>query len=356
MTTNRLAVRTTRPFRIGGMPVTTLILALCLFGVRAAAQPVVTVVMSGLDSPRSLAFGPEGALYVAEAGRGGAGPCGLNTPLEIRCYGPTGAITRLWHGVQERFATGLPSHVSPSGQANGPTGISFHGRGGAYVTVGLGDDPAVLRPLLGPAGSLFGTLMHVTASGEWRVIADLAPYEAAVNPGGGPIDSNPFGVLAIPGARLVTDAGANALLEVKANGDISTVAVFPSRPVRSTDAVPTAVVVGPDGGYYVSELSGMPFTAGAARVYRVVSGQTPEVFLDGFKTITDLSFGPDGSLYVLEHASSPTFFGGFGRVLRTATDGTRSVVVDGLIRPTSVLVDRRRLRLCDESWDFNRHR
>ena len=181
--------------------------------------------------------------------------------------------------------------------------------------------------------------MHVTASSEWRVIADLAAYEAAVNPGGGPIDSNPFGVLAIPGARLVTDAGANALLEVKANGDISTVAVFPSRPVRSTDAVPTAVVVGPDGAYYVSELSGMPFDAGAARVYRVVSGQTPTVFLDGFKTIIDLSFGPDGSLYLLEHASSPTFFGGFGRVLRIATDGARSIVVDGLIRPTSVLVD-----------------
>ena len=151
MTTMRLPAWTARPFGIGGMRVLVhLILALCLFGGRAAAQPVLTVVMSGLDNPRSLAFGPEGALYVAEAGRGGAGPCGLNTALEIRCYGPTGAITRLWHGVQERFATGLPSHASPSGQANGPTGISFHGRGGAYVTVGLGDDPAVLRPLLGP--------------------------------------------------------------------------------------------------------------------------------------------------------------------------------------------------------------
>ena len=33
------------------------------------------VVMTGLDNPRDLAFGPEGALYVAEAGRGGDGPC-----------------------------------------------------------------------------------------------------------------------------------------------------------------------------------------------------------------------------------------------------------------------------------------
>jgi hypothetical protein len=88
MTTKRLPEWPARPVGIGGMRVLiTLILALCVFGGRAAAQPVLTVVMSGLDNPRSLAFGPEGALYVAEADRGGAGPCGLNTALEIRCYG-----------------------------------------------------------------------------------------------------------------------------------------------------------------------------------------------------------------------------------------------------------------------------
>jgi glucose/arabinose dehydrogenase len=39
--------------------------ALCAASARAAT---VTVAMSGLDSPRGLAWGPEGALYVAEAG------------------------------------------------------------------------------------------------------------------------------------------------------------------------------------------------------------------------------------------------------------------------------------------------
>jgi glucose/arabinose dehydrogenase len=43
---------------------------------RAAAQTT-SVVMSGLDNPRGLAFGPQGALYVAEAGRAGPGPCVL---------------------------------------------------------------------------------------------------------------------------------------------------------------------------------------------------------------------------------------------------------------------------------------
>jgi hypothetical protein len=38
-----------------------------------ASASTITQVMHGLDNPRGLAFGPEGGLYVAEAGRGGAG-------------------------------------------------------------------------------------------------------------------------------------------------------------------------------------------------------------------------------------------------------------------------------------------
>src|SRR5207247_10903758 len=56
----------------------------------------VTVVMSGLDCPRGLGFDPRGALYVAEAGRGG----GVGAPSVIQrgwtfYYGATGPIARL---------------------------------------------------------------------------------------------------------------------------------------------------------------------------------------------------------------------------------------------------------------------
>jgi sugar lactone lactonase YvrE len=136
----------------------------------------------------------------------------------------------------------------------------------------------------------------------------------------------------------LTDAGANALLRVGANGVISTLAVFPARPVRSTDSVPTSVVEGPDGAYYVGELTGVPFAAGAANVYRVVPGSAPQVFRSGFKTIIDITFAADGSLYVLQHATGAVFFGGPGEVIRVAPDGSKETVIGGLDKPTSLVI------------------
>ena len=311
----------------------------CVLTGRVGAQPSIHVVMSGLDNPRGMAFGPEGALYVAEAGRGGAGPCQVIVPPDgPACFGLTGAVSRLWKGQQTRVVSNLPSAATATGQANGPNDISLLGRGGALLTIGSGGHPD-LRAGWGPGGEVFGTLLQVSASGQWRVVTDIAAQEALANPDGGVIDSNAYGVLALPGEHLVADAGANALFSIRANGSASTVAVFPNRASgRSTDAVPTDVVIGPDGAYYVSELSGVPFAAGAANIYRVVPGQLPIVFEGGFKTAIDLDFGPDGSLYVLEHASGPVFFGGPGRIVRVAPDGTRSVVYAGLNRPTSLLV------------------
>ena len=53
-------------------------LVLTVAATSAAAAPATTVVMSGLDNPRGLTFGPNDALYVAEAGRGGTQPCGTH--------------------------------------------------------------------------------------------------------------------------------------------------------------------------------------------------------------------------------------------------------------------------------------
>jgi len=321
--------------------------AFALPAVALAAVP--EPVMTGLDNPRGLAFGPEGGLYVAEAGRGGSGVCvpSPDSPA-MRCYGATGAISRFWRGTQERIATGLPSIAEqPAGNtAAGPQHISFQGRGGLFVTIGLGGNPALAT---GPLSGLgFGYLMHVPASGHAKPLVDLAGYELSANPDGMQVDSNPFGLLALPGHRLITDAGGNSLLDVAANGAISTVATFPKIPGGPAgsmrDAVPTDVVVGPDGAYYVSTLTGFPFTAGTASVYRVVPGQAPTPYATGLTMVTDLAFGPDGSLYTLQHASAvlgvPFPFAGLGAIRKVPPGGGASstLVVGGLPRATGMIL------------------
>jgi hypothetical protein len=295
-----------------------------------------TLIMSGLNSPRGLALGPDGGIYVAEAGAGGAGPCVVSPVPENRCFGKTGAVSRFLNGAQQRMLSGLPSHALPSGdQGIGPNDISFQGAT-MFVLMGLGFDPSV-RPSFGPEGYLFGRLLRATPGGQLVEAGDVSAYESQTNPAGGPVDTNPFGLLSVPGVTLVADAGANAILSVIGSGLVNTIAVLPSRPARSTDSVPTSVAIGPDGAYYVGELSGVPFARGSASVYRVVPRQQPQVFQSGFTTITDIAFGPDGSLYVVQHSGGPVFFATPGDIVRIAPDGTRTVLVSNLNRPTSVL-------------------
>jgi hypothetical protein len=301
------------------------------------AAASVSVVMSGLDSPRGLAWGPEGALYVVEAGNTSVpGPC-VASPRGPICYSGSGAISRLWKGEQERVASGLPStYRAQTLDISGPQDIAFQGKGNAYVTLGWGAEPA-LRAGLGELGQAFGHTIRVMPNGKWSLEADIAAFEQANNPAGGPIDSNPYGLLAEPGRQFVADAGGNSILEVTANGTVSLVTVLP-KTAGGSEPVPTEVERGPDGALYVSQLTGVPFVAGAAAIWRVVPGQAPQVYASGFKTITDFDWGADGSLYVLQYASSPTFFGPPGLLIRVAPGGARTVINSSLTNPTGVLV------------------
>jgi len=325
------------------------------------AKPEATsVIASGLNNPRGLNFGSEGALYVAEAGSGGPGPCAPG-PEGTRCYGTTGSVTRinLRKGTVTRIASGLPSLASEDGSfATGIHDISFQGLGNGFMTTGFGGDPADRTALFGAAGTNFARLVRINAKGSWGLQEDLGSYEAAANPAGDEVDSNPYGILSLPGKRVVADAGANALNEVSANGRILTLAVFPDRLVDAPpflelppgtqipmDAVPTSVALGPDGHYYVGQLTGFPFPVGRANIYRVPpQGGTPEVYAADFTAVIDVAFGPDGSMYVLEIAKNgllAAFIDGdwTGALIRVAPDGTRTEIAPGtLFAPGGVAI------------------
>jgi hypothetical protein len=313
-----------------------------VFAAQASAQSVDTLA-SGLNNPRGIAFAPNGSLYVVEMGNGGSGPCILSPvfPNPPRCYGTAGALTQIApNGVAgfKRIATGLPSLGLATGAGEGGAAdLSFHGMV-AYVQLGFGGDPAQ-RDLLGAAGPLFGQLLQVKPNGGWRALADVAAHEEAHNPAGGPVDSNPYGVLALPGRRIVADAGANALIEVLANGTTQTFAVLPPVEPGSRDAVPTSVTEGPDGALYVGQLTGFPFWPGTANVWRIESdGSSATVHAGGFTAIVDLAVSAAGDLYVLEIATGqsgafppPNPGLGNGRLIRQCQGDAPEVLLSGLV-------------------------
>lgn len=330
-----------------------LTLGLSLLPALAAADiGAAETIASGLSNPRGIAFTASGALYVAEGGAGGPGPC-IPSPVAPvnRCYGETGSVARILpEGGFERILTGLPSLALPNGiSEGGPADVSAFGDT-LYVTIGLGGHPE-FRETLGGKSALFGTQLLVAPSGAYKVVSDVAGHEVSANPAGGNIDSNPYGAAALAGRRIVADAGANALVEVLANGSTRTFAVLPTLPPlppspAGREPVPTSVVEGPDGALYVGQLTSFPFWAGSASVLRVSSdGASVEHHAGGFTAIIDVAFDTGGALYVLEVAAGqsgafppPNTGLGIGRLLRQCPGESPAVLLEGLTFPSGVAI------------------
>jgi len=249
----------------------------------------------------------------------------------------------------------------------GVTDVAPIGRGDMWALTSFGD----------------GWLYRVSRGGTKKV-ANISGFEAAVNPDGAQIDSNPFDVAALSGgSALVADAAANAILVADARGNVDWVATLPSEvvstanlqsllgcpdvpaefadlaficgvPFMPAEPVTTSVAIGPDGAYYVGELKGFPAPTGVSKVWRIEPGtrhaqcgSSPacSVVADGFTSIIDLNFGPDGTLYVTEldessWAAVEILGGGSGGTVNACDFGSWSCseVATGLPIPTATTV------------------
>ena len=320
------------------------VLALALAAVWGAATPALgqgpsggapTVVAQRLDNPRGLNFGPDGALYIAEAGH--AGRLCVGRGEERTCGAGSGAIARLQNGTLTRVAEGLASFGDPTGVfAAGPSDVHIARSGRIYTIL----PSAGRRPPRGvPLGlrRQFGRLLRVRNRFS-TTIAGLDQIEYTRNPDRRVVESNPYSLAVLgPDSQFVVDAGGNTLLRVTV-GVVSVEYVFPNA-APSAESVPTVVRVGPDLALYVGELTGERAPNGSARVWRIVPGQPPTVFATGFSRITGLAFGPDRSLYVTEFSRNLRRNDPRGDLVRLAPDGTRTVLGAGrLYFPAGVAV------------------
>lgn len=113
-------------------------------------------------------------------------------------------------------------------------------------------------------------------------------------------DTHPYNLIKGPdGDIYIADAGANAIIHRESAGHYSVLAEIPGfanpTPVGppQVQSVPTGIIF--DGNHFlVSTLTGFPFPAGQAKVYKVSLTGNVSVYQQGFTTLVDIA---DGNIY-----------------------------------------------------------
>lgn len=303
------------------------------FEIAESASEPGTIIAGDLTSPRGLILNQDGNLMIAETGGGRV--------LEVL---PSGEVRSL---TEKRMPHALNTGPDNEYRA-GPSAISLL-NGEIYTIVGE------FR------GNMSARLFRITAGAE----KEYEPITAATDAFAPLKDrfSNPYDIVDAPEVDgwIVADPGGNYLLAVDLDGNIRDYTVFEDFFIPDheppVEMVPTGIARGADGAIYVGSLTGYPYPRGEAVVWRVedLNGDGDamdegevEPYATGFTAITDITFGPDGDLYVAEFSSdTKTVFesGDFaensathpGRIIRW-NGGGPVVVVESVVSPTGLVV------------------
>ncbi len=310
-----------------------------------------SIYASGLLAPRGLRFGPDGYLYVAEAGNGGdhsTGTACTQVPGPVGPYtgGTTARISKISpKGVVITVASGFPSTQDAMGDRIGVADVVFLDNDLYAVVAGGGCSH-------GNPDSPSGIAQVNRTTGQWKLIADIGAflkthptrYESAddFEP-----DGTLYSAIAANGQLYTVEPNHGEVLSVTKGGVIEQVIDISA---SEGHIVPTSIAE-LNGTFYVGNLNLFPIDPQWARILTISNGgyKDPEVpgfdtaglhivnSKAGFTTVVAIDIGPDGLMYALElsdMAGYPT--PGQGKVVRVNRDGTLEDVVTGLVVPTGM--------------------
>ena len=275
-----------------------------------SGEPTLTLLVTGLEGASGSTIGPGGALYVTE---GAAGRISRVNPQ-------TGEITT--------FASGLPL-MNPAIGLGGAMDVAFMG-GTAYALV----------TLVGPdvGGSDVVGIYRVDGPDSFTVIADIGEF-SILNPPDTEFfvpSGLQYALETYDGGFLVTDGHHNRVLRVTLNGEISELIAF-------DNIVPTGLEVS-GNKVYMAEAGPVPHLPETGKVVSFkTNSPNPTEVASGAPLLVDVEFGRGRNLYAL---SQGTFLEGgdpgapalpdTGALVKVNQDGTFSVIIDSLDRPTSL--------------------
>lgn len=315
------------------------------------------VLATGLNNPRFVKVIGDW-IFFTEAGTGGddalfatpaAGQEDTGDPVTTRGY--NGTLKSIGPDLSEyTIVDDFISYTFGAVEIVGASGLGFDDAGSAYVIVGA---PGPYIGQIERTGEEAAVYKVDLATGEKTILADIGAYEIANNPDPFAIDSNPYGGTYADGLVYVADAGGNAIYTVNAEtGEIAVFAVTGGLPApflgeagsplrggaQEIDSVPSTVTQGPNGNFFVPFITGGPFPPGLAPVYEYAPDGTKTDFATGLTMASDIAFSSDGTAYVCI-MSSNLLGGGAGQIVRIGADGSKSVVLDGLLAPIGIAFD-----------------
>ena len=295
----------------------------------------VSVFATGLNSPRGLKFGPDGNLYVAEAGLGGTsstqGQCDqVIPPVGPYLGGNTARILEINpSGVVSTLVENLPSTENALGDRMGIADIEFFDN--------------TLYALLAAGGCSHGhsdypaSIIKINSNGSWSVIADLSNWQMN-NPVANPEeddfepDGSWYSLISAKGNLYAVEPNHGEMVKVSTNGNISRVIDFSA---FYGHVVPTAVAY--HGNFYVGNLNTFPIVAGSSNIYKVTPSGQSQIWATGFSAVLGVAFDNQARMYVLETSSVNGFpTPNTGRVIRVLPSGEKEVIVDSLFFPTAM--------------------